>query len=182
MGTFNASSFYPVIRERWKNASKIDNEIEATSLAGYIVKFPSRLPPSYRLQFGVVETAPDNSKHVSLFFSKNPVTDSTRFNEFFAQKGIWIVCRKENVEPQKPGGFEFYLPDYIRDIKKEGRDVSEITINGHKGLASNERDRLFHGIDIHDPSQVEFVMDKTHVILQGYFAKEELIAIAQSIK
>ncbi|MGI0069563.1 MAG: hypothetical protein ACREAN_04830, partial [Nitrosopumilaceae archaeon] len=129
-----------------------------------------------------VETAPnDNSKHVSLFFSKYLITDLMRFNEFFAQKGIWIVYRKEEANPQSEGGFEFHLQDYIRAIKKEGKDVTEIIINGHKGIASNERDRLFRGCDIHDPSQVEFVMDKTHITLQGYFAKEELITVAQSI-
>lgn len=55
-----------------------------------------------------------------------------RFNEFFAQKGIRIVCRKENVEPQKPGGFEFHLPDYIRAIKKEGMDILKLQSTGTK--------------------------------------------------
>jgi len=32
---FNASSLYPVIKERWKNAIQINNESQATSISGY---------------------------------------------------------------------------------------------------------------------------------------------------
>ena len=179
---FNASSLYPIIKERWKNGTKISDATEATFLAGFNVKFPSTVPNDYCLQLGIVETAPDDNKHVLLSYSKNPITDSMRLNEFFIQKGIWIYYRKWESDPQKAGGFEFHIPDCIRAIKREGRDVYEITINGHRGIASSQRDRLFHGVDIHDPSQVEFMIEKTHITIQGYLAKEKLIKVAESIK
>ena len=179
---FNTSSFYPVIKERWKTGIKISDATEATSLAGFDVKFPSTVPNDYCLQLGIVETAPDDNKHVFLYYSKNPITDSMRLNEFFIQKGIWIYYRKWEFIPQKAGGFGFHIQDYIRAIKREGKDVYEFTINEHTGIASNQRDRLFHGVDIHDPSQVEFQIGRTHVSIQGYLTTEELIKIAESIK
>lgn len=180
MRPFGASSFYPIIKERWKNAIVINNESQATDLAGYRIKFPS-VPLGYSLQFGVVEIAPDDTKFVLLFYSKEPLTDSMRFNEFFKQNGIWITYRRWTSSSQE-GSFDFNIPNYIRTLKKQGRDGYEITINEHKGIASSERDRLFHGVDIHDPSQVEFMMNETHIILQGYLPKEELIKVAESIK
>lgn len=177
---FGATSFYPIIKERWKDAIKINDESNATHLAGYKIKFPSKMPTDYSLQFGVVETALDDTNLVSVFYSKKPLTDSMRFNEFFRQKGIWINYRRW-VSSQE-GGFELHIPNFIRLLKKEGRDGYEITINRSRGIASSERDRLFHGVEIHDPSQVEFMMDETHITLQGYLSKEVLIKIAESIK
>ncbi|MDE1862092.1 MAG: hypothetical protein KGI33_04170 [Thaumarchaeota archaeon] len=142
------------------------------------MKFPSNVPTDYKLQFGVVETAPDNGKHVLLYFSKIPITGSMKVNELFIQKGITVYYRKWE---SKGAGFESNIRDYLRVLQRDKVEASEITINGHKGIFGNQLDRLFHGYDIHDPSQVEFVMDETHVTLQGYFAKEELISIAQSI-
>ncbi|MHB8602699.1 MAG: DUF4367 domain-containing protein [Nitrosotalea sp.] len=181
MRSFGASSFYPIIKERWKNATMVHNESQATSLAGYEIKFPSKILFDSNLQFGVVETAPDDAKFVLLFYSKEPLTDSTRFNEFFKQNGIWIAYRRWTSSSQE-GSFDFNIPNYIRTFKKEGRDGYEITINGHKGMASSQRDRLFHGVDIHDPSQVEFMIKETHITIQGYLEKDDLIKIAESIK
>ena len=117
MALLNPSKFYPVIKERWKNAT-IYNEAEATSLAGFDVKFPSKMPNNYQLQLGIVETTPDNGKHVFLYFSKDAITDSMKVNEFFAQKGISIYYRKEESDPQKAGGFEFHVKDYIKTLRK----------------------------------------------------------------
>ena len=182
MKPFGASSFYPIIKERWKNATTVNSETEATILAGYKIKFPSKMPLDYNLQFGTVETAPyDNNKFVVLFYSKEPLTDTMRLNEFFKQNGIWINYRRWVTTTGK-GSFDFGIPDYLRFIKKERGDGYEITINGHRGIATSQRDRLFHGVDIHDPSQVEFNLDETHITIQGYFAKENLIKVAESIK
>ena len=178
----NPSKFYPIIKERWKNAIRISNESEATSLAGFNIKFPLRMADDYKLQFGVVETTPDSGKHVLLYFSKNLITDSMKVNEFFIQKGIFLYYRKWVANPQKENSFEFHIREYLRALQHNKVEASEIIINGHKGIFGNQRDRLFHGYDIHDPSQVEFVMDNTHVTIQGYFSKDELIPIAQSIK
>ncbi|HJT09866.1 MAG TPA: DUF4367 domain-containing protein [Candidatus Nitrosotalea sp.] len=181
MKPFGASSFYPIIKERWKNAIKINNESQATSIAGYEIKFPSEFPSDYSLQFGVVEVAPDDGRFACLFYSKEPLTDSMRFNEFFKQKGIWINYRKWVSSSSKEGSFDFHIQNHLQTLKKEGIDGCEITINGHKGMASSQQDRLFHGVDVHDPSQVEFVTKETHITLQGYLAKEELIKVAESI-
>ena len=176
---FGASSYYPIIKERWKNAIIIDNESDATSIAGYKIKFPSKIPSDYDLQFGVIEITSNDDRLACLFYSKESLTDSMRFNEFFKQEGIWITYRKW--ASPKESSFDFNIPNYMRTLKKEGRDGYEITINGRKGLASSERDRLFHGVDIHDPSQVEFTMEETHVTLRGYLKKETLIKVAESI-
>ncbi len=178
---FGALSFYPIIKERWKNATKINNEFQATSLAGYKIKFPSKMLFDYSLEFGVVETAPDDTKFVLLFYSKETLTDSMRLNEFFKQKGIWIIYRRWT-SSFKEGSFDFNIPYYIRALKKEGRNGYVITINEHKGIASSQQDRLFHGVDIRDSSQVLFMIEETHISIQAYLAKEDLIKIAESIK
>ncbi len=178
---FGASSFYPIIKERWKNATVINNESQATSFTDYGIKFPSKMPFDYNLQFGAVETAPDDTKFVFLFYSKKLITDSMRLDEFFKQKGIWIIYRRW-ASSIKEGSFDFNIPFYMRALKKEGIDGNVITINGHKGIASSQRDRLFHGVDIHDPSQVEFNMEETHITIQAYLPKEDLIKILESIK
>lgn len=176
------SSLYPIIKERWKNELRIDKESDASALVGYCVRFPSRLPPDYSLQLGVVVALPDGGKDVFLYYSKVPITDLMRWNEFFAQKGIILHYRKENTDSKGRYGFESHLQDYVRFIREDGVDASEVSINGNMAMVANERDRMFHGCKVHDPSQVEFVMDKTHVTIKGYFAKEELVAIAESIK
>ncbi len=175
--SFGAPSFYPIIKERWKNATRIDSESQATSFAGYNIKFPSKMPFDYNLQFGVVEIAPDNTRFVLLFYSKELITDSMRFNEFFKKSGIWITYRRWT-SSTKEGSFDFNIPNYIRALKKEGRDGYAVTINGHKGITSDQRDRLFHGVDIHDPSQIEFMTEETHITIQAYLPKEDLLKIA----
>jgi len=175
----NPSKFYPIIKERWKNAVKIDNESDVTSLAGFDVKFPSKLPRDYHLELGVIETLDDDTKHVFLYYSKGAITDSMRWNEFFIQKGITAYYRKWE---SKEASFESHIRGFLQALRQNKVESSQIIINGHKGIFGNQRDRLFHGYDIHDPSQIEFVMDETHVTLQGYFSKDELIQFAQSIQ
>ncbi len=170
------------IGKMFKNVIKIDNDSQATTLVSYRIKFPSKMPPSYNLQFGMIETVHDNNKFVILFYSKDTITDAMRANEFFAQKGIAIYYRKEESDPRKEGGFEFHIRDYLCALQRDKVEASEVTINGHKGIVSSQRDRLFHGVEIHDPSQVEFVMKETHITIQGYLEKEDLIRIAESIE
>lgn len=182
MAISNSSKFYPIIKERWKNAVKIDDESKATSLAGFKVKFPSKLPKDYQLQLGIVETVDDLSQ-IFLYYSKNPITESMRWNEFFAQNGMTIHYTKEESDPEKARGFEFHIKDRLRDLQRNKVEAREITINGHKGIFTNQKDRLFRGYyDLHDPSGVAFVMDGTYVTINGYFAKEDLISVAESIK
>lgn len=177
----NPSKLYPIIKERWKNATDISSESEATSSAGYTIKFPSKVPDDYKLQLGVVETAPDDTKFVFLFYSKEPLIDSMRLNEFFKKDGIWIIYRRW--ASSEEGSFESRVKDYLRTLQRNKVEACEITINGNKGIFANQNDRLLQGYyDVHDPSKVEFVMDETHVTIDGYFAKEDLIKVAESIK
>lgn len=194
----SADDLYPVIKERWSgpDITTITNELEASSKAGFGVKFPTQMPSSdYKLQLAIVnrETGEDN-KYVFLYYSEKPITNEMTFNQFWEQGGISVTYHKNfamvrNDFPESVGSMNYgemnpsfsNLTAMVEAVKDSGMNAYETTINGHQASAIADVHREFQGFPVHDPAQVDFIVGNTHITLQGYKDTDELIRIAESM-
>jgi len=63
----------------------------------------------------------------------------------------------------------------------QGQNSYEPLINGHRGIAIDEQQRVFQGFPIHDPAQVDFGAGNTYISIQAYMDAKQLVRIAESI-
>ncbi|WP_148701096.1 hypothetical protein [Candidatus Nitrososphaera evergladensis] len=194
----SVDDLYPVIKQRWSgsNFTAITNESEASSLAGFDVKFPTRMPSSdYKLQLGIVnrETG-DNNKYVFLYCSEKPVTDDMTFNQFWEQGGISVTYHKNatsyvnEYDGNTYTSYSNITAMYEIVVHEYGFDAHLTNVNGHQAIAIADVHREFVPepyneleFAVHDPAQVDFVAGNTYVTLQGYKDADELVRIAESI-
>ncbi len=176
-----ASDFYPNIKERWASKIRVSSDSEASSLSGFDVRFPARIPTGYKLELAVVDPTIEDNKYVYLFYSRNCISESMRIDEFFAWKGILVIYHKASLVIGSSSFSDTQIRFFIKASKDYGTNAYEVTINGHRGIVFSERDRDLQGFKIHDPSQVDFIADDTYITLQAFLPETELIQIAESI-
>lgn len=192
----SVDDLYPVINERWSGpdiTATITNELEASSKAGFDVKFPTHMPSGdYKLQLAIVnrETGEDN-KYVFLYYSEKPITNEMTFNQFWEEGGISVTYHKNMtmVRNDLEGTMNYgemnpsfsNLTAMVEAVKDSGMNAYETTINGHQASVIADVHREFQGFPVHDPAQVDFIAGNTHVTLQGYRETDDLIRIAESM-
>ena len=73
----------------WGNFTRVHNNTEASSLAGFTVKFPRIVPDGDSLQLAVVKPMSDHKYgHVYLFYSKTQISNTTSLNDFEHAGGL----------------------------------------------------------------------------------------------
>ncbi len=174
----NPLSREPFISQRWGDEIKVNNETEASQTAGYLVKFPTKLPDNYKLQLSVVDPLTPANKYVYLFYSKSPITDTMRWHDFLNAGGITMNIHHDRYQDPSPDPFGVLLIG----LQHMGyQDAHEITVNGYKGWAGSNHTRNFNGWVIEDPSEVEYLANGTDVQIAGDLPVDELIDTAQSM-
>jgi hypothetical protein len=172
---------YPIIKEEWGDKHIVNNESEASSVAGFDVKFPSWVESGYKLRLAAVDSTVDNNRYVWLFYSPNPISDNERINEFWAHGGINIIYHK-TVVITGDNTFSSSTLDFHRsDVKLSIDYINGSTIHHRDGVGFNGRIRNFNGLQTQDPAQVDFIDGGTFVTLQGFKTITELTKIAESI-
>lgn len=178
----NPLSKEPLIDQRFGHLFLIQNESQASQLADFNVKFPTKLPQEYNLQLSVVDPTIENNKYVWLFYSKTPISDNMTTHDFWEHGGISIDYYKVDKDNTEEIFTTKVLPTYIDAVKNSGYlDAHQTTINGHAALAYSQVYTEFQGWKVHQPSQVEFIEGNSHITLQADLPLEELIQVAKSI-
>lgn len=179
------SGVNPLSKERsiytvWGNYTRVHNDADASLLAGYGVKFPTKLPGNYTLQLAVMRPLLLQHKYVYLFYSQSTISDAMKLHEFFHNKGIMIRYDYNSNWMQDPlyGNWA----SYINGEKGAGYpDAHDMTINGYKGWAgSNHMDNL-EGWPVQRPSVIEYDANGVEVQVFGGISLDQLVAVAKSI-
>ncbi|HKU33432.1 MAG TPA: hypothetical protein VJR22_06265, partial [Candidatus Nitrosotalea sp.] len=168
----------PFINQRWGDEIKVNNETEASQIAGYLVKFPTKLPENYKLQLSVVDPITPANKYVYLFYSKSPISDTMRWHDFLNAGGITINIHHNQYQNPSPDPWA----TLIIGLQHMGyKDAHEVTINGYKAWVGSNHTRFFNGWHVEDPSELEYLANGTDVQIAGDFTTNELIDMGQSM-
>ncbi|MDE1766620.1 MAG: hypothetical protein KGI27_10180 [Thaumarchaeota archaeon] len=179
------SSTNPLSKERtiytiWGNDAKVHNETDASLLAGYAVRFPTKLPANYTLQLAVMRPLLPQHKYVYLFYSESPIQDTMRVHDFWHDKGIMIRYDYNSNWMHDPNYGNW--TGYIRGEKVDGYpDAHDMIINGYKGWAGSNHTGNFEGWPIQNPSVIEYNANGVEVQLFGGISLDKLAAVGLSI-
>lgn len=183
--TSNPSQTYstaPIIDEYWDNTTRIDIA-QASTLAGFSVKPPSKIPENYTLQISSIKKI-ENYPNVYLFYSKVPITNKMTLDDFFDKGGFWVMYRNEPYVPNNKTSIDKWMSDSLA-VYKTGWNYNVLVtaINGYSSIAFDQNYRDGGGGQkIHDPSLVDFITNDSRITIQGNLPKEELIQVGESIK
>lgn len=150
--------------------TSVSTQEEASSKTSQKVKFPTYLPPGYKIQ----KTSVDESIQSTLILaSSQPVTSETTIGEFtFTQKGITIY-----MEPLGPTFNENgWTEGWIKDT-----GARQITINGHNGVISDMRQIERFDETIDEPTRLVMFKNGLMISLKAMLPSEELLKIAESL-
>lgn len=164
----------------WGNYTKVHNGTDASLLAGYDVKFPSKLPDNYTLKLAVMRPLLPEHKYVYLFYSKFPISDSMPLHDFWHDRGIMIRYDYNPNWMHDPTYGNW--TGYINGEKEDGYpDAHDVIIDGYKGWAGSNHTGNLEGWPIQRPSVIEFQAKGVEVQLFGGVSLDELTAVARSI-
>lgn len=169
------------IHSIWGNSTKVHNDTDASVLAGYEVRFPTRLPSSYALQLAVMKPLLPQHRYVYLFYSKFPISKTMRVQDFWDDKGIMIRYDYNPYWTHDPiyGNWT----SYINGEKAGGyQDAHEVTVNGYSGWAGSNHTGNIQGLPIQRPSVIEYDANGVEVQITGGIPLPDLTAVAQSIQ
>lgn len=164
----------------WGNYTKVHNGTDASLLAGYDVKFPSKLPDNYAMQLAVMRPLLPAHKYVYLFYSKFPISDSIPLHDFWHDKGIMIRYDYNPNWMHDPTYGNW--TGYINGEKEDGYpDAHDVIIDGYKGWAGSNHAGNLEGWPIQRPSVIEFQAKGVEVQLFGGITLDNLTEVARSI-
>ncbi len=180
--TTGTHSTSPIIDDYWNSTTRIDLT-QSSTLAGFNVKIPSKIPTNYTLQISSIKKI-ENYTEVYLFYSKVPITENMTLDNFFGSGGFWITYNNGPYEEGNNASTNKWMSDSLALYRTGWKyDVLVTSINGYPAISFDQNYRDGGGGQkIHDTSLVDFITKDARISLQGYLPKEELIQIAQSIK
>lgn len=170
------------INSMWGDKIKVNDDFEASKLAGFTIHFPSKIPDGFHLQLAMVDPTIENNKYVRAFYSTDAISNTMTLYDFFAQKGIYIYYTKMPIALKDVNLFNTILSSHVHEFQNHGYvDVHEVEINGYHGTVYEQRDLEFQGSSIHRPSQLELFVGDSDITMQAYLPDSTLINIAKSI-
>ncbi len=181
------SSVNPHSKERaidtiFGNDTKVYNAADASSLAGYRIKFPARLPDNYILQQAVMHPNLPQHRYIYLFYSKSPYQNAMPIERGYLNGG-GIQIRYDYNPYWMSDPIYGNWTGYINGEKINGYpDAHSILINGYPGWAASNHMYNSEGWSGQEPSVVEYDAKGVEVRLMGEIPLDELTAVAQSMQ